>query len=95
MDECIRNGITSGEQVLPGGLQVKRRAPSLYRRMQAPTTARDPADTTSSLETVPTATQIGRVDHLLGLVPKRSTSVFPDIEYLSCMAIAVGPPQHR
>lgn len=93
MDECIRNGVTSAEQILPGGLQVKRRAPSLYRRMQAPTATRSSTDTIRSLETVLTATQIGRADHSLGLVPKRSSSVFPDIEYLSCMAIAASVPR--
>ena len=34
--------------------------------------------------------RIGRVDHPVALVPKRTTPVFPGIEYLSCMAIAVS-----
>lgn len=41
MQECVRNGCAT-EGVLPGGLEVKRRAPALYRRMRARTDARDP-----------------------------------------------------
>ena len=33
MQDCIENGIHT-EGILPGGLKVKRRAPSLYRRLQ-------------------------------------------------------------
>jgi hypothetical protein len=34
--------------------------------------------------------RIGRKNHDLAVVPRRTTPVFPGIEYLSCMAIAVG-----
>ncbi|KAJ7604046.1 L-serine ammonia-lyase [Mycena polygramma] len=33
MDECIRNGVSSTETTLPGRLQLRRRAPMLYRRL--------------------------------------------------------------
>ncbi|SAM73095.1 related to L-serine dehydratase 1 [Ustilago bromivora] len=33
MDECIRAGVESGEEKLPGPLGVKRRAPKLYSRL--------------------------------------------------------------
>ncbi|KZT56801.1 L-serine ammonia-lyase [Calocera cornea HHB12733] len=33
MDECIRTGVTATEETLPGRLQLRRRAPSLYRRL--------------------------------------------------------------
>ncbi|KAF9517753.1 hypothetical protein BS47DRAFT_439273 [Hydnum rufescens UP504] len=31
MDECIRTGVSTTEETLPGRLQLKRRAPALYR----------------------------------------------------------------
>ncbi|KAJ7281745.1 L-serine ammonia-lyase [Mycena rebaudengoi] len=33
MDECIRTGVATTETVLPGRLQLRRRAPMLYRRL--------------------------------------------------------------
>lgn len=33
MDDCIRAGVTSKEEVLPGRLGLKRKAPKLYRRL--------------------------------------------------------------
>ncbi|KZP26663.1 L-serine ammonia-lyase [Athelia psychrophila] len=33
MDDCIRTGVTSTETTLPGRLQLRRRAPMLYRRL--------------------------------------------------------------
>ncbi|EJU03904.1 L-serine ammonia-lyase [Dacryopinax primogenitus] len=33
MDECIRTGVTAVDDTLPGRLQLRRRAPSLYRRL--------------------------------------------------------------
>ncbi|KAA8828375.1 L-serine ammonia-lyase [Bifidobacterium tissieri] len=33
MRDCVRNGCTSDEATLPGGLNVPRRAPALYRRL--------------------------------------------------------------
>lgn len=36
--------------------------------------------------------RIGKRDHELAVVPRRNTPVFPGIEYLSCMAIAVSLP---
>ncbi|KAL7419223.1 hypothetical protein Q5752_006060 [Cryptotrichosporon argae] len=110
MDTCIRNGVTSTEPDLPGGLNVRRRAPGLYRRLQTgfyPTVevglgagppgpddaARDVAagagwPVNPATTAVPART--GREDHALRLVPPRRTPVFPGIEYLSCMAIAVN-----
>lgn len=33
MDDCIRVGVTTTETTLPGRLQLRRRAPMLYRRL--------------------------------------------------------------
>ncbi|KAG8946651.1 hypothetical protein FRC04_011545 [Tulasnella sp. 424] len=33
MDECIRTGVSTHETVLPGRMQVKRKAPMLYKRL--------------------------------------------------------------
>ncbi|KAG8981636.1 hypothetical protein FRB90_007114 [Tulasnella sp. 427] len=33
MDECIRTGVSTHETVLPGRMQVRRRAPMLYKRL--------------------------------------------------------------
>jgi L-serine deaminase len=93
MDACIRTGVTSTEPTLPGGLQVRRRAPGLYKRLQqgfypAPIGARSGADVPA--EAGGKSTQIGRKDHRLGLIPRHLRPVFPGIEYLSCMAIAVN-----
>ncbi|TFK39348.1 serine dehydratase alpha chain-domain-containing protein [Crucibulum laeve] len=33
MDECIRTGVSTTEKTLPGRLQLRRRAPMLYRRL--------------------------------------------------------------
>lgn len=33
MDDCIRMGVTSAEDKLPGRLGLRRRAPMLYRRL--------------------------------------------------------------
>jgi hypothetical protein len=107
MDGCIRNGVTSTEPTLPGGLNVKRRAPGLYRRLQK---GFYPSGFSSSdiSESSPSTTgetgiklgrdqekRIGKLDHALGVVPRRMTPVFPGIEYLSCMAIAVSRSQRH
>ncbi len=34
MEDCIHHGCVATETILPGGLKVKRRAPSLYRKLQ-------------------------------------------------------------
>ncbi|MBG0739725.1 L-serine ammonia-lyase [Paeniglutamicibacter antarcticus] len=41
MRECVDNGCAS-EGILPGGLKVTRRAPGLFRTLQAPENAEDP-----------------------------------------------------
>ena len=33
MDDCIRTGVSSAEEKLPGRLGLRRRAPLLYRRL--------------------------------------------------------------
>lgn len=101
MDMSIRNGVTSTEPLLPGGLKVKRRAPGLYRRLQKGFYASPgPASRVSPQEMSGTdkergiavrGKRTGRMTHEVGLIPPRSTPVFPGIEYLSCMAIAVSP----
>ncbi len=35
MQECVANGCRHDEEILPGGLQVRRRAPRLYRELSA------------------------------------------------------------
>jgi hypothetical protein len=117
MDSCIRNGVTSTDTHLPGGLNVKRRAPHLYRRLQKgfyPTIevgayghtpgAGAGAGGGGEMMSSPTSLvsknangngggvkkRIGKRDHDLAVVPRRTTPVFPGIEYLSCMAIAVS-----
>ena len=130
MDGCIRNGVTSLETHLPGGLHVRRRAPGLYRRLQRgfyPTVELSPESDLlhpnpsrsggpgvigpDGKELVPKhgastggdgigagagagglqrKKRIGRLDHPVRIVPRRTTPVFPGIEYLSCMAIAVS-----
>ncbi|TBT83964.1 L-serine ammonia-lyase [Propioniciclava sinopodophylli] len=42
MQECVRNGSHRTEEVLPGGLNVRRRAPEMLRRLQATSDAADP-----------------------------------------------------
>ncbi|ORX37449.1 serine dehydratase alpha chain-domain-containing protein [Kockovaella imperatae] len=113
MDECIRNGVTSTEEHLPGGLNVRRRAPGLYKRLQKgfysspdmeppirrPSSnerhesnagVKKSTDGSTALSPFKRNGRIGRRDHAVALVPKRTTPVFPGIEYLSCMAIAVN-----
>ncbi len=42
MQECVQNGWTTTETVLPGGLKVRRRAPELYERLCSDPFATDP-----------------------------------------------------
>lgn len=116
MDTCIRNGVTTSETHLPGGFNVRRRAPSLYKRLQQgfyptmevdstmgapsagsasgnnPESGVSPVGTTGSkvVKGNGKTTRVGRRDHAIGVIPRRNTPVFPGIEYLSCMAIAVS-----
>jgi hypothetical protein len=101
MDGCIRNGVTSTDPLLPGGLRVKRRAPGLYRRLQKgfyPTIEGAESEVSQKLLGDPLSgglvkskkQRVGRMDHPVRMVPRRTTPVFPGIEYLSCMAIAVS-----
>lgn len=93
MDECIRNGVTSTDKTLPGGLEVRRRAPGLYKRLQQgfyPAMAIPKPGGGEELGVSTREERIGRTDHPLQLVPKHTRPVFPGIEYLSCMAIAVN-----
>jgi iron-sulfur-dependent L-serine dehydratase single chain form len=100
MDGCIRVGVTSTEEVLPGEFKVRRRAPGLYRRLQKgfyPTVEVATRGLSADSDTAPKssngkgiAKRIGRTNHALDVVPLRTTPVFPGIEYLSCMAIAVN-----
>ena len=39
MQECVHNGCTRTEKVLPGGLRVPRRAPKLLATARPPTTS--------------------------------------------------------
>jgi L-serine dehydratase len=42
MQECVQNGWTTKETVLPGGLKVRRRAPELYARLCSEQFTTDP-----------------------------------------------------
>lgn len=97
MDACIRSGVTSTDKNLPGGLNVRRRAPGLYRRLQqgfypsVPVPKSPGVGSGTELEkTGQKPMRIGRLDHPIELVPPHTRPVFPGIEYLSCMAIAVN-----
>ncbi|EJT49241.1 hypothetical protein A1Q1_01641 [Trichosporon asahii var. asahii CBS 2479] len=93
MDECIRNGVTSTDKTLPGGLEVRRRAPGLYKRLQQgfyPAMAIPKPGGSDETALTKGEQRIGRTDHPLQLIPRHTRPVFPGIEYLSCMAIAVN-----
>lgn len=94
MDGCIRAGVTSTDKNLPGGLNVRRRAPGLYRRLQQGFYPSVPVPKATSgstaLDKPERGLRIGRTDHPIELVPPHTRPVFPGIEYLSCMAIAVN-----
>ncbi|MEO4038334.1 L-serine ammonia-lyase [Micrococcaceae bacterium Sec6.3] len=42
MEECVENGTTRTEPILPGGLKVRRRAPALRAHLEAQTGEKDP-----------------------------------------------------
>ena len=42
MEECVHNGVTRTEPILPGGLQVRRRAPALREHLLQTTDRTDP-----------------------------------------------------
>lgn len=52
MHECVIAGSTSRQEILPGGLEVKRRAPGMYRRLSSnnDVLARDHHDDSAALE---------------------------------------------
>lgn len=95
-------GVTSEETHLPGGLNLKRRAPSLYRRLMRGFYPQFPEGATSSshisgpveketgMSTGKRGPLIrGKLEHPLPPVPPRKTS-FPAMETLSAYAIAVN-----
>lgn len=98
MDGCIRTGVTSLEPVLPGPFKVRRRAPGLYKRLQKgfyPTVEINSTASSGRSDDLESgekgiSKRVGRANHSLQVVPLRTTPVFPGIEYLSCMAIAVN-----
>ncbi|MDI3329286.1 MAG: L-serine ammonia-lyase [Micrococcus sp.] len=52
MKECVDNGCSRTEETLPGGLQARRRAPGLLRRLQEQEAAGDDKDTLWAMEWV-------------------------------------------
>lgn len=87
-------------------MNVKRRAPGLYRRLQKgfyPTVEgvdgaeRRMVGEASTLDVAQKSyrDRVGRLDHPVRMVPRRTTPVFPGIEYLSCMAIAVSDSLYK
>ncbi|WP_313815478.1 L-serine ammonia-lyase [Citricoccus sp.] len=52
MQECVENGCSRTEEVLPGGLEAKRRAPGLRRRLREQESKGDTKDTLWAMEWV-------------------------------------------
>jgi L-serine dehydratase len=52
MKECVENGCNRTEETLPGGLQARRRAPGLLRRLREQEAAGDDKDTLWAMEWV-------------------------------------------
>ncbi|MEO9247361.1 L-serine ammonia-lyase [Citricoccus nitrophenolicus] len=52
MQECVENGCSRTEEVLPGGLEAKRRAPGLRRRLREQQAKGDTQDTLWAMEWV-------------------------------------------
>ncbi|KAI8099102.1 L-serine ammonia-lyase [Halteromyces radiatus] len=105
MDDSIRNGVmASTEERLPGGLNVRRRAPGLYQKLLKGLYGPVPTKTTyqGSQIALPTsepvvAENFGHHDKKssplsLSVLPKRQRKKFflPALDYLSVYAIAVN-----
>ncbi|KAI8333369.1 serine dehydratase alpha chain-domain-containing protein [Chlamydoabsidia padenii] len=106
MDDSIRNGVMADtEERLPGGLNVRRRAPGLYRKLLKGLYGPVPTKTTyhDSQIALPTSEPVvaESFDHRhhkkssplsLSVLPKRQRKKFflPALDYLSVYAIAVN-----
>ncbi|KAI8069718.1 serine dehydratase alpha chain-domain-containing protein [Gongronella butleri] len=106
MDESIRNGVMATEERLPGGLNVRRRAPGLYQKLLKGLYG--PVATTSGYRdsqlALPTSELAGGAAPLSDaparessslattVLPKRQRKKFmlPALDYLSVYAIAVN-----
>lgn len=91
MDQCIAEGVTTNETHLPGSLNLRRRAPKLYKRLMRgfyPNLADSPTDAAGNA-IVGVNKMIGRLDHPVPAVPPRK-AMFPALEWLSTYAIAVN-----
>ncbi|CAO3646152.1 unnamed protein product [Cunninghamella echinulata] len=103
MDDSIRNGVMATEERLPGGLNVKRRAPGLYQKLLKGLYGPVPTSGAyqSSKFALPTNEAVAldpndklrEHEHLsLSVLPKRQRKKFflPALDYLSVYAIAVN-----
>ncbi|KAF7725494.1 hypothetical protein EC973_009594 [Apophysomyces ossiformis] len=105
MDESIRNGVmASSEDRLPGGLNVRRRAPGLYRKLlkglygpvvtnSTYNTSRIPLPSSGDMEPNNVLSQSDESRPMsLSILPKRERKRFflPALDYLSVYAIAVN-----
>lgn len=91
MDKCIAEGVTTTETHLPGSLNLRRRAPKLYKRLMRgfyPGLADAPTDAAGNA-LVGATKIIGRQNHPVPAVPPRK-AMFPALEWLSTYAIAVN-----
>jgi hypothetical protein len=92
MDRCIAEGVTTTETHLPGSLNLRRRAPKLYKRLMRgfyPNLAAEvPTDAEGNALVGPNKL-IGRLEHPVPAVPPRK-AMFPALEWLSTYAIAVN-----
>ncbi|RKP12024.1 L-serine dehydratase [Piptocephalis cylindrospora] len=97
MDGSIRNGCLSEEPYLPGSLGVKRRAPSLYRKLLRglyPSTDLSPSLQSTATTTSTSSSQQDLVRDGEALRPRNGRKVkkllLPALDYLSVYAIAVN-----
>ena len=92
MDRCIAEGVTTTETHLPGSLNLRRRAPKLYKRLMRgfyPNIAEVPSQDAEGNAIVGANKLIGRLEHPVPAVPPRK-AMFPALEWLSTYAIAVN-----
>ncbi|KAI9002363.1 L-serine ammonia-lyase [Gaertneriomyces semiglobifer] len=96
MDQSIENGcLASDKEMLPGGLQVKRRAPGLYRKLLRGFYG-NRLGAVGSHGSAPMVTEQGtglyqqQEKHELLRVRRRKRMVLPALDFLSAYAIAVN-----
>ncbi|KAF9351404.1 hypothetical protein BGX34_000582 [Mortierella sp. NVP85] len=100
MDNAIKNGCLSSDEMLPGRLRVRRRAPGLYKKLLKGLYSTTPHFKDSTVSTG--KSQLAGVSHGLTsqvpergidkVLPRRATKrlMLPALDYLSVYAIAVN-----